>query len=200
MIMRFISIVFSFLLVSCSQGSAEIESLNAVNFQPDLNKIPVEGCPAILNHDIRVLDSKEIINLCKHKDKVVLAVNVASRCGFTYQYEALQSLFEIYQDKDFVILGFPSRDFMFQEYSDEGQVKEFCNSKYGVTFPMFATSSVKGKKANSFYQNLAMITGKSPDWNFTKYLISKDGEVLKPFSKNIEPDSEEIISAIESLL
>ena len=200
MIMRFISIVFSFLLVSCSQGSAEIESLNAVNFQPDLNKIPVEGCPAVLNHDIRVLDSKEIINLCKHKDKVVLAVNVASRCGFTYQYEALQSLFEIYQDKDFVILGFPSRDFMFQEYSDEGQVKEFCNSKYGVTFPMFATSSVKGKKANSFYQNLAMITGKSPDWNFTKYLISKDGEVLKPFSKNIEPDSEEIISAIESLL
>ena len=200
MIMRFVSIVFSFLLVSCSQGNAEIESLNAVNFQPDLNKIPVEGCPAVLNHDIRVLDSKEIINLCKHKDKVVLAVNVASRCGFTYQYEALQSLFEIYQDKDFVILGFPSRDFMFQEYSNEGQVKEFCNSKYGVTFPMFATSSVKGKKANSFYQNLAMITGKSPDWNFTKYLISKDGEVLKPFSKNIEPDSEEIITAIESLL
>ncbi len=200
MIMRLAAIVFSFLLVSCSQGNAEIESLNTVNFQPDLNKIPVEGCPAVLNHDIRVLDSKEIINLCKHKDKVVLAVNVASRCGFTYQYEALQSLFEIYQDKDFVILGFPSRDFMFQEYSDEGQVKEFCNSKYGVTFPMFATSSVKGKKANSFYQNLAMITGKSPDWNFTKYLISKDGEVLKPFSKNIEPDSEEIITAIESLL
>ena len=111
-----------------------------------------------------------------------------------------QTLFENYQGKDFIILGFPSRDFMFQEYSDEGQVKEFCNSKYGVTFPMFATSSVKGKKANSFYQNLAMITGKSPDWNFTKYLISKDGEVLKPFSKNIEPDSKEIISAIESLL
>ena len=138
--------------------------------------------------------------MCDHKDKVVLAVNVASRCGFNYQYEACQTLFENYQEKDFVILGFPSRDFMFQEYSDEGQVKEFCNSKYGVTFPMFATSSVKGKKANSFYQNLAMITGKSPDWNFTKYLISKDGEVLKPFSKNIEPDSEEIISAIESLL
>ena len=198
--MRFALILFSFFVVSCSQGNAEIENFNAMNFQPDLNKIPVEGCPAILNHNIRVLDSKEIINLCEHKDKVVLAVNVASRCGFTYQYEALQTLFENYQGKDFVILGFPSRDFMFQEYSDEGQVKEFCNSKYGVTFPMFATSSVIGKKANSFYQNLAMITGKSPDWNFTKYLISKDGEVLKPFSKNIEPDSEEIISAIESLL
>jgi glutathione peroxidase len=138
--------------------------------------------------------------LCEHKDKVVLAVNVASRCGFTYQYEALQTLFEKYQGKNFVILGFPSRDFMFQEYSDEGKIKEFCNSKYGVTFPVFATSSVKGEKANSFYQNLAMITGKSPDWNFTKYLISKDGEVLKPFSKNVEPDSKEIISTIESLL
>ena len=158
------------------------------------------ACPEVLDHEVRLLDSSETINLCEYEDKVVLAVNVASRCGFTYQYEALQNLYAKYEKDDFVILGFPSRDFMFQEYSDEGQVKEFCNSKYGVTFPMFATSSVKGKKANSFYQNLAMITGKSPDWNFTKYLISKDGEVLKPFSKNIEPDSEEIISAIESLL
>ena len=157
-------------------------------------------CPDVLDHNIRILDSSEFINLCKYEDKVILAVNVASRCGFTYQYKSLQALYEKYGTEDFVILGFPSRDFMFQEYSDESQVKEFCNSKYGVTFPMFATSSVKGKKANSFYQNLAMITGKSPDWNFTKYLISKDGEVLKPFSKNIEPDSEEIISAIESLL
>jgi glutathione peroxidase len=198
--MRIALVLFSFFLVNCSQGNAETENFNAINFQPDLNKIPVEGCPAILNHNIRLLDSKEIINLCKHKDKVVLAVNVASRCGFTYQYEALQTLFEKYQGKNFVILGFPSRDFMFQEYSDEGKIKEFCNSKYGVTFPVFATSSVKGEKANSFYQNLAMITGKSPDWNFTKYLISKDGEVLKPFSKSVEPDSKEIISTIESLL
>ena len=198
--MRIALVLLSFFLVNCSQGNAETENFNAINFQPDLNKIPVEGCPAILNHNIRLLDSKEIINLCEHKDKVVLAVNVASRCGFTYQYEALQTLFEKYQGKNFVILGFPSRDFMFQEYSDEGKIKEFCNSKYGVTFPVFATSSVKGEKANSFYQNLAMITGKSPDWNFSKYLISKDGEVLKPFSKNVEPDSKEIISTIESLL
>ena len=198
--MKIVLFLFSAFLFSCSQGNAEVESLSAVNYEPNLNKIPIEGCPAILNHDLRVLDSKDIINLCTHKDKVVLAVNVASRCGFTYQYEALQALFENYQDKDFIILGFPSRDFMFQEYNDEGKVKEFCSSKYGVTFPMFATSSVKGKKANSFSQYLALITGESPDWNFTKYLISKDGEVLKPFSKNVEPDSKEIISAIESLL
>ena len=198
--MKTIFITVSLIFLGCSQESNNAEKLMSYDFQPDLNKIPVEGCPAILNHEIRLLDSKEVINLCKHKDKVILAVNVASRCGFTYQYEALQNLFDGYKEEDFVILGFPSRDFMYQEFDDEGKVKEFCNTKYGVSFPMFATSSVKGKKANSFYQNLALITGKSPDWNFTKYLISKDGEVLKPFSKNIEPDSKEIISAIEGLL
>ena len=198
--MKIIFITVSLIFLGCSQESNNAEKLMTYDFQPDLNKIPVEGCPAILNHEIRLLDSKEVINLCKHKDKVILAVNVASRCGFTYQYEALQNLFDGYKEEDFVILGFPSRDFMYQEFDDEGKVKEFCNTKYGVSFPMFATSSVKGKKANSFYQNLALITGKSPDWNFTKYLISKDGEVLKPFSKNIEPDSKEIISAIEKLL
>ena len=198
--MKIIFITVSLIFLGCSQESNNAEKLMSYDFQPDLNKIPVEGCPAILNHEIRLLDSKEVINLCKHKDKVILAVNVASRCGFTYQYEALQNLFDGYKEEDFVILGFPSRDFMYQEFDDEGKVKEFCNTKYGVSFPMFATSSVKGKKANSFYQNLALITGKSPDWNFTKYLISKDGEVLKPFSKNIEPDSKEIISAIEGLL
>lgn len=198
--MKILFITVSLIFLGCSQESNNAEKLISYDFQPDLNKIPVEGCPAILNHEIRLLDSKEVINLCKHKDKVILAVNVASRCGFTYQYEALQNLFDGYKEEDFVILGFPSRDFMYQEFDDEGKVKEFCNTKYGVSFPMFATSSVKGKKANSFYQNLALITGKSPDWNFTKYLISKDGEVLKPFSKNIEPDSKEIISAIEGLL
>lgn len=198
--MKIFFITVSLIFLGCSQESNNAEKLMSYDFQPDLNKIPVEGCPAILNHEIRLLDSKEVINLCKHKDKVILAVNVASRCGFTYQYEALQNLFDGYKEEDFVILGFPSRDFMYQEFDDEGKVKEFCNTKYGVSFPMFATSSVKGKKANSFYQNLALITGKSPDWNFTKYLISKDGEVLKPFSKNIEPDSKEIISAIEGLL
>ena len=198
--MKILIITISLIFLGCSQESNNAEKLMSYDFQPDLNKIPVEGCPAILNHEIRLLDSKEVINLCKHKDKVILAVNVASRCGFTYQYEALQNLFDGYKEEDFVILGFPSRDFMYQEFDDEGKVKEFCNTKYGVSFPMFATSSVKGKKANSFYQNLALITGKSPDWNFTKYLISKDGEVLKPFSKNIEPDSKEIISAIEGLL
>ena len=157
------------------------------------------SCPEVLDHEVRILDSSKTLNLCEYEDKVVLAVNVASRCGFTYQYEALQELYAKYQNDEFVILGFPSRDFMYQEYSDESKVKDFCSTEYGVTFPMFATSSVKGRDANSFYKSLTKITGQRPGWNFHKYLISKEGEVLS-FDKNVEPDSQELTSQILKLL
>ena len=111
-----------------------------------------DNCPSFLDHEIRILDSQNFENLCKYKNKVIMVVNVASRCGFTYQYENLQKLYSKYNKEDFVILGFPSRDFMFQEYSSEEKVKDFCESSYGVTFPLFATSSVKGNKANTFYK------------------------------------------------
>ena len=120
------------------------------------------SCPKVLDHEVRILDSSETLNLCEYEDKVVLAVNVASRCGFTYQYEALQELYAKYQNDEFVILGFPSRDFMYQEYSDESKVKDFCSTEYGVTFPMFATSSVKGSDANSFYKSCLLYTSPSP--------------------------------------
>ena len=100
------------------------------------------ACPEVLDHEVRLLDSSKTQNLCEYENKVILAVNVASRCGFTYQYEALQNLYSKYGKEDFVILGFPSRDFMYQEYSDESKVKEFCSTEYGVTFPMFATTPV----------------------------------------------------------
>jgi len=157
------------------------------------------ACPEVLDHEVRLLDSSETQNLCQYKDKVVLAVNVASRCGFTYQYEALQNLYSKYGEDKFVILGFPSRDFMYQEYSDESKVKEFCSTEYGVTFPMFATTPVKGKKANSFYKTLTEISGQKPGWNFHKYLISREGNVLS-FDTNVEPDSEELTASIAKLL
>lgn len=159
----------------------------------------VFSCPEVLDHELRVLDSSETVNLCKYENKVVLAVNVASRCGFVYQYEALQDLYAKYEEDEFVILGFPSRDFMYQEYSDESKVKEFCSTEYGVTFPMFATTSVKGNKANSFYKSLTEITGKKPGWNFHKYLISRGGEVLS-FDTKVEPDSDRLTSEISKLL
>jgi glutathione peroxidase len=129
----------------------------------------------------------------------VLAVNVASRCGFVYQYEALQDLYARYQKDEFVILGFPSRDFMYQEYSDESKVKEFCSTEYGVTFPMFATSPVKGNDANPFYRSLKEMTGQKPGWNFHKYLISREGKVVS-FDTKVEPDSAELTSEITKLL
>ena len=156
-------------------------------------------CPEVLDHEIRLLDSTQSVNLCEYEDKVILAVNVASRCGFTYQYESLQELYKKYEEKDFVILGFPSRDFMFQEYSDESDVKEFCSTEYGVTFPLFATSSVKGRKANSFFKALTEKSGVRPGWNFHKYLISKNGNVAS-FDTKIEPDSEILAKEISKLL
>ena len=156
-------------------------------------------CPEVLDHEVRLLDSSETVNLCQYEDKVILAVNVASRCGFTYQYESLQALYEQYSEDDFVILGFPSRDFMFQEYSDESKVKEFCSTEYGVTFPMFATSSVKGGNANSFFKALTKESGVRPGWNFHKYLVSKNGRVAS-FDTKVEPDSEILAKEISKLL
>ena len=147
-------------------------------------------CPNLLDHELRVLDSNKTENLCKYKDKVILAVNVASRCGFTYQYESLQALYKEYAE----------RDFMFQEFNDEGDVKEFCSTNYGVTFPLFATSSVTGSKANSFYKQIMEESGSEPAWNFTKYLISKEGKIVKTFSSKVEPSSPEVIKNLELLL
>ncbi len=164
-----------------------------------LSSCLLANCPDVLDHEVRLLDSKETINLCEYKDKVVLAVNVASRCGYTPQYEGLQNLYKDLEDKDFVILAFPSRDFMWQEFSDESKIKEFCDTKYGVTFPMFATSSVKGKKANNFFKGLIKKTGIEPEWNFNKYLISRNGEV-KHFNQSVEPDNSELVKSIKILL
>ena len=158
-----------------------------------------EACSDLLNTEMRVLDSSEKVNLCQYTDQVVLVVNVASRGGYTYQYSSLQKLYEDYKDNGFVVLGVPSRDFM-QEYSDEGDVAEFCSTEYGVDFPMFATSKVRGTKANPLYKKLIAQSGVSPSWNFNKYLVSREGKVISTFGSRVKPDSPELISKIEELL
>ena len=157
------------------------------------------ACSNLLDTEMRLLDSSEKINLCEYENKVMLVVNVASRCGYTYQYASLQKLYETYQGEGFVVLGVPSRDFM-QEYSSEEDVAEFCSTEYGVNFPMLATSKVRGKKANPFYKKLIEETGYSPKWNFNKYLISRDGSVVSTYGSKVKPDSEELITKIEELL
>jgi glutathione peroxidase len=138
------------------------------------------------------------------KGKVVLVVNVASRCGFTPQYSALQSTYEKYKDQGFVILGFPANNFGSQEPGTNQEIKTFCKTKYSVTFPMYAKVSVKGDDQTPLYAYLT--TKANPavagdiKWNFTKFLVDRNGNVVKRFEPDVTPDSPQVIAAIENAL
>jgi len=143
--------------------------------------------------------------LSKFKGKVVLLVNVASRCGFTPQYSALESIYEKYKDRGFVIVGIPANNFGAQEPGSNQEIKTFCSAKYNVTFPMMAKVSVKGSDITPLYQfltdkNSNPQTGGEIGWNFTKFLIGPDGRVLARFDSKVVPDSPEVTSAIEKAL
>ena len=153
-----------------------------------------------LNFDTKRLLGKPE-NLCQsYAGKVVLAVNVASHCGYTPQYEGLEKLYKTYKDKGLVVLGFPSAEFGDQEFSDEKEIAKFCKANYGVSFPMFAKGSVKGDSASPFYKLLKAKTGAEPSWNFNKYLIGRDGKVIAHYSSDITPDAEMLTKAIEAEL
>jgi glutathione peroxidase len=142
--------------------------------------------------------------LANFKGKVVLVVNVASRCGFTPQYSALESTYEKYKDQGFVILGFPANNFGSQEPGTNQEIKTFCQTKYSVTIPMYAKVSVKGHDQTPLYAYLT--TNANPavageiKWNFTKFMVDRNGNVVKRFEPDTTPDSPEVISAIEKAL
>lgn len=151
-------------------------------------------------HDFKInsLEGKPV-NLADYKGKVVLVVNVASKCGLTPQYAGLEKLYETYKDKGFVILGFPCNDFNGQEPGTPEEILTFCSGKYNVTFPMFEKVSVKGANVSPVYQFLE--TGYSaPEWNFHKYLIGKDGKVIDSFASRMTPQDPKITAAIEAAL
>jgi len=159
------------------------------------------NCSEILDRSYRPLAEKTSVNLCdQFSGKVLLVVNTASKCGYTPQYEGLEKLHEEYADKGFSVVGFPSNDFMGQEPGSEDQIREFCTLTYGVKFPMYEKLVVKGPDADPLYQKLAAQGGGEPGWNFHKYLISRDGEVLQSFPSKVAPDAPELRSAIESAL
>jgi glutathione peroxidase len=140
-----------------------------------------------------------------YKGKVVLLVNVASRCGFTPQYTALQSVYEKFKDRGFVIVGIPANNFGSQEPGTNQEIKTFCQTKYSVTFPMMSKVSVKGEDQTPLYQFLTdkaanPQTGGEIQWNFTKFLIGPDGRVIARFEPAITPDSLEVTAAIEKAL
>ena len=146
------------------------------------------------------IDGQEI-SFEQFKGKKVLIVNVASKCGYTYQYEGLQKLHELYGEK-VAVLGFPANDFLFQERGSNEEIAEFCESNYGVTFQMFEKITTKGKKQSPVYHWLSnkKLNGwndQKPSWNFCKYIIDEDGKLVAFFDSKVKPLSEEIVSLIK---
>lgn len=142
---------------------------------------------------------KKPVPLADFKGKVLLIVNVASRCGFTPQYEGLEALYKKYKDQGLVVLGFPANDFLWQEPGDEKQIKEFCQLEYGVTFPMFSKIHVKGGDIAPLYKYLTDAKG-DVSWNFNKFLIDREGKPVELFGSKTKPDDPKLVGRIEELL
>jgi glutathione peroxidase len=158
------------------------------------------SCPAVLKHSFKRLQDDVPQNLCQYSGKVALVVNTASYCGFTNQYTGLEGLYAKYQDKGLVVLGFPSNEFGKQEPGSDKQIAEFCFNTYGVKFPMFSKSSVKGPDVNPFHADLIKATGSTPKWNFHKYLIDRKGNVIAAYPSNVTPDDKKLVADIERVL
>lgn len=154
-------------------------------------------------YDIKVKNSHgELESLKKYKGQVLLIVNTASKCGFTPQFEGLQKLYDTYKEKGFVVLGFPSDEFMNQEFDNQSEILNFCQTNYQVSFPMYYKTNVKGPNKNELYKYLTSekkgLLGEEIKWNFTKFLIDQNGNVVKRYSPQTKPES--IKSDIEKLL
>lgn len=142
----------------------------------------------------------ELTDLAKYRGKVCLVVNVASQCGYTKQYKGLEELYRKYKDRGLVVLGVPSNDFGAQEPGSDAEILNFCSTRYDVTFDMFSKVPVKGAQMVDLYKYLTESTNNQVQWNFNKFLVNKEGEVVKYFPSSVAPDSPELVQAIEVLL
>ena len=157
------------------------------------------ACPPLLSHSFDRLQDEKPQSLCQYAGQVLLVVNTASFCGFTRQYQGLEALDRKYRAKGLVVLGFPSNDFS-QETGSNKEVADFCENTFGVKFPMFVKSSVRGREANPLFQELAKASGTTPKWNFYKYLVGRDGKVVAAYSSLTEPDDRDLVTALEKQL
>jgi glutathione peroxidase len=165
----------------------------------------IEAAPRICgdgnDYRVRQLDSDQRDALCEtYKGKAILVVNTASRCAYTDQYDDLERLYANYRKQGLVVLGFPSNDFGNQEPGSEKKIKSFCRLTYGVQFPMYAKTRVKGDQADPLYLALRKASGQSPAWNFHKYLIDREGRLAGSFGSHIKPNSTTLLQAIEEVL
>jgi glutathione peroxidase len=184
--MKFVALLSLLAVVACAAPLSAAEAQSPLDFQMK----SIEG---------------QDVDLSKYKGEVLLIVNVASKCGLTPQYEQLEAVYSKYKDKGLEVLGFPANEFGKQEPGTNEEIKTFCTSKYNVDFPMFAKIVVKGDGINPLYEFLTSEEtnpGMSGDiqWNFEKFLVGRDGKVIKRFSPRVKPDAPEVIEAIEAEL
>ena len=157
------------------------------------------ACPALLDLKLPTL-SEDAASLCRYEGKVLLVVNTASQCGYTPQYEGLEALYRRYKDRGFVVIGFPSNDFGGQEPGSNKEIASFCEVNYGVSFPMFAKSSVAKGTVNPFYDRLAKVSNSRPRWNFHKYLVDRRGDKVLAYPSDVTPNDPKLLKEIERLL
>ena len=162
-----------------------------------------DGAPAVIDHEVKALNG-ETVNLADYRGKAMLIVNTASRCGFTPQYAGLQELHEAYGERGLIVVGFPSNDFGGQEPGTSEEIASFCQKNYGVSFPMMAKVHAKGDEKAPIYQTLTEQTSDDirgeVKWNFTKFLVDTDGNVVSRFGSRVKPMSEELTAAVEGVL
>ena len=163
-----------------------------------INNLSFANMNTAYDFKFKSIDGGEL-DLSKYKGKAILITNVASRCGFTNQYEGLQSIWEKYKDKNFIVIGVSSNDFN-QELNSKEEVKKFCEINFGINFPMTDITSVKGNTAHPFYKWVKSTNGFSPKWNFYKILIDKNGQISETFSSLTKPSSEKLKKAIEKII
>jgi glutathione peroxidase len=157
------------------------------------------GASSVYEFTMNSIDGQPL-PLSNFKGKVLLIVNVASFCGFTPQYEQLEAVYEKYKDQGFVVAGFPANNFGAQEPGTNEEIKTFCSRKYNVKFPIYSKISVKGEDKAPLYQYLTESAGGEIKWNFTKFLIDRNGKIIARFESPVKPDSPEVIAAIEKAL
>lgn len=187
---------------TCRRTLALISALLAVLIFPT-NKLQAKFDPGV--HQFKVQNIKnKTVDMASYRGKVLLIVNTASYCGFTSQYKSLQKIFEQFKDQDFLVLGFPSNDFGRQEPGSNKEIKDFCELNYKVSFPLFSKVAVSGNQKAPLFKYLTEDSGqefkRSIDWNFEKFLIGRDGQLVARFKSSTDPQSEEMLSAIKAAL
>jgi glutathione peroxidase len=184
----FLTSVLRALLVACV--------LAVTSSHATTEKVVSTACPRVLQHTVQRLQDEKPQNLCQYAGQVVVVVNTASFCGFTPQYKGLEALHAKYKDRGLVVLGFPSNDFS-QEPDSNAKIADFCENTFGVKFPMFVKTTVRGPEALPLFKQLAEQTGTTPKWNFYKYIISRDGQTVKSFSSMTGPQDKAFVQEIE---